>query len=184
MVIEGYAAVFDKPYVNGWGDTEYIERGAFEGADMSKVVCAFNHNDSVIRLGLYRAGRDNNTLTFEVREKGLWFRCELPESQAAVYESIARGDVEGCSFKFYLKEDRYEHDKENDLYTRYISKISKLEDVGPVNNPAYEDTEVEARNVAEARSALAPRATPNYTELSRSLSRKARVAGAKLNLTK
>lgn len=145
-IIEGYAAVFGKPYENGWGGTEYISPGAFSDCLLGDTVCVFDHDNKVI-LGRSKAGK--GTLEMKQDNKGLWFRCVLPESRRDIYELIERGDITGCSFKFYAGETRYIENEDN-TYERHIDVVSELLDVGPVVNPAYEDTEIEARSIKEA----------------------------------
>jgi len=149
--IEGYAATFNSPTEIGGmfgGFREVIMPGAFvrslnAGAD---VRCLWNHDPNVI-LGRTKS----KTLVLKEDAKGLFFRCELPNTQAArdLYESISRGDVDSCSFGFQAVKQNWLETKSDDpsaLPTRELLDV-ELFDAGPVTFPAYNQTSVDARNL-------------------------------------
>lgn len=140
--IKGYAAIFDSKYVMWEGYEETIARGAFDGADFSDVVALFNHESENL---LARSKDGTGTLTLKVDDKGLYFEFEAPNTTIGndVLENVKLGNIRGCSFAFTVSEQKVE-DFEDKTCLRTILKIGKLYDVGPVVNPAYEETEIEA----------------------------------------
>lgn len=140
--IKGYSAVFDSNYQMWEGYNETIARGAFDGADFSDVVALFNHESENL---LARSKDGTGTLTLKVDDKGLYFEFEAPNTTIGndVLENVKLGNIRGCSFAFTVTEQKVE-DFEDGTCLRTILKIGKLYDVGPVVNPAYEETEIEA----------------------------------------
>lgn len=149
--ISGYAAVFEqKTKIGSWYE-EQIARGAFDECDFSRCVLNFNHDDNNL-LGRVSSG----TLKLEIDEKGLRFECELPDTTTAndILTLIRRGDIEGCSFAFVVRESSWEWLSDEDpaqLDQRTIMKISEVFDVSVVTHPAYEQTSVDARSAEAAR---------------------------------
>lgn len=149
--ISGYAAVFEQKTKIGTWYEEQIARGAFDECDFSRCVLNFNHDDNNL-LGRVSSG----TLKLEIDEKGLRFECELPETTTAndILTLIRRGDIEGCSFAFVVRESSWEWLSDADpaqLDQRTIMKISEVFDVSVVTHPAYEQTSVDARSAEAAR---------------------------------
>lgn len=145
LIVEGKAICFDTEtviYVDYHG-TEYKEKissTALDGADMSSVPLAYNHNHEKAML-LAKLG--NGTLQLEKRQDGLYFTAELRTNLGKdVYDAIKAGEINKCSFGFICEEDQW-NDKEK---LRTVTKISKLTDVSIVDYPAYEQTSVNARN--------------------------------------
>lgn len=142
--IEGYAATYDSWSNPIWWFKERIERGAFDGADMSRCIACFNHDATQI-VARYSAG----TLELNVDEKGLHFKFEAPNTTAGndLYENIRLGNISQCSFKFTVKEDSWKYSEDVDeLDERTILKFGEILDVSPVVYPAYESTSVQARS--------------------------------------
>lgn len=140
--IKGYAAIFDSKYIMWEGYEETIARGAFDDTDFSDVVALFNHESEFL---LARSKDGTGTLTLKVDDKGLYFEFEAPNTTIGndVLENVKLGNIRGCSFAFTVSEQKVE-DFEDKSCLRTILKIGKLYDVGPVVNPAYEETEIEA----------------------------------------
>lgn len=147
--IEGYAAVFNVETEiyswSGYSFRELIKPGAFkrtlaEGAD---VRCLFNHDSDKV-LGRSTA----KTLELKEDEKGLYFQCELPDTQLArdLHALIKRGDVNECSFGFYVVEQEWKEKKDGDvtIETRTLIDVDLI-DVSPVTFPAYPQTSVTSR---------------------------------------
>ncbi|EJR86599.1 HK97 family phage prohead protease [Bacillus cereus VD156] len=136
--ITGYAAVFNsKTTIGGWFD-EVIEPGAFARSlsENSDIRALFNHNwDNV--LGRTRSG----TLRLEEDEKGLKFEIELPNTSVGrdLAESMSRGDINQCSFGFWITEENWDYNVEPALRT--IKEV-ELYEISVVSIPAYDDTEV------------------------------------------
>ena len=149
--LAGYAAVFNEFSENMGGFFEVIEPGAFDDVLGEDVRCLYNHDANFV------LGRTaSNTLTLSVDEKGLKYVCQLPDTQQArdLIQSVERGDVNQCSFKFQVKDqDWYDDDQRG--WVRSISKVLHLYDVGPVTFPAYHTTEATVRSFEEARSSKA-----------------------------
>lgn len=143
-VLEGYAVVFDSPTVieefDGVEYKEIISRNAFDGANLKDVCLKYNHGDSAYILARTR----NNSLELTIDEHGLKFRAQLPNTTSAndIYELVKSGLIDKCSFAFRCEEDKYN----KKTHTRTITKIKRLYDVSVVDIPAYDDTNVEARN--------------------------------------
>jgi HK97 family phage prohead protease len=70
----------------------------------------------------------------------------------SLHSAISRGDIDGMSFMFRIKEDKWEN-FDTDMPTRRILKISKVYEVSAVNMPAYSDTDISARDQAALDSA-------------------------------
>lgn len=177
MQVGGYAARYGVlsnplPAGNGRSFRERIAKQAFDKvlADPNlDCICTFNHNPNAV-LGRTTCG----TLRLRGDDNGLAFECDLPDTQAGrdTYESVQRGDLNGCSFAFELgKRDEEwneeEVDEEKDLglrghlvntikkiVVRTIESFRKLHDVSIVTCPAYPGTQVDARNLVstEVRS--------------------------------
>ena len=162
--VRGYAAVFGRSSVNlGSSDYQFyeiIEPGAFDEALRGNTVALFNHDSNLI---LARSKDGAGTLALGVDGTGLWYEFDAPMTRAGddLLESIKRGDVESSSFAFSVDADgqRWEEAREGDgprIYTRTITKISRLYDVSPVVSPAYPDATVALRSLTEFRESEKP----------------------------
>lgn len=142
MVVEGYAAVFDSVTNLGYMN-EVIERGAFDGADMSDIVMKYNHEDNVLPMARTRGG----SLQFNVDDHGLKIRAKLPDTSVNrdIYTLIQEGVLSKMSFAFTVKSEEYDYDTD----TRKILAFDKIFDVSVVDVPAYESTEIYARSQEE-----------------------------------
>lgn len=147
MIVEGYAAVFEKPAVMyefaGVQYKEVISADAFNGADMNDVPMKYNHSDSLMIMARTR----NKTLQLTINEKGLFVRASLANTTVGrdLYELIKRGDIDKMSFAFKVKEDTYD----SLTHTRRIKKFEKIFDVAAVDKPVYDDTSISARGFFE-----------------------------------
>lgn len=147
MVLDGYPILYGvKTTIAGWF-TEEIKHGAFTESIQTDDVRALLNHDSNFVLGRNKAG----TLTLVEDEKGV--RCEiyLPNNSIGqdVYASVKRGDISQMSFAFWVEEEEWIQ-KKDELDHRTVKK-GKLMDVSPVTFPAYEETEINARAIYEAR---------------------------------
>lgn len=137
LKVSGYAAVFNsRTSIGDWFD-EIINPGAFSKTikENDDIRALFNHNwDNV--LGRTKSG----TLTLSEDEKGLKFELELPDTTVArdLAISMERGDVNQCSFGFWVTDETWNYDSEPALRT--INEVELFE-VSIVSIPAYEDTE-------------------------------------------
>lgn len=142
MIVEGYAAVFDTVANLGW-IKEIIDRHAFDNADMSDIVMKYNHENSILPMARTRGG----SLEFTIDEHGLRIRARLPDTSVNrdIYTLIKEKVLNKMSLAFTVK--RQEYDYETD--TRKILEFDKIFDVSVVDVPAYENTEIYARNKEE-----------------------------------
>jgi hypothetical protein len=106
--IEGHAAVFNqRTSIGGWFN-EVIERGAFDECDFDDVLFFVNHNMNKIPMARSRRNNGNSTMKLEIDEVGLFIRADLDienNSEArTLHSSISRGDIDGMSFAFKIKE--------------------------------------------------------------------------------
>lgn len=158
--VEGHAAVFNQTTsIGGWFN-EVIERGAFDNCDFDDVLFFVNHNMNKIPMARSRRNNGNSTMKLEVDDVGLLVRANLDienNSEArTLHSSISRGDIDGMSFAFRIKEQTWE-DLDTDMPTRRIHKIAKVFEVSAVNQPAYSNTDINARDkeaLENAKSAL------------------------------
>jgi HK97 family phage major capsid protein/HK97 family phage prohead protease len=155
LKVEGYAVVFDKPAQVG-NFTEIILREALNGTDISDVALFYNHDTRQIPLA-----RTPNTLSLTVDETGLKFSAILPNTEEgrAVYESVKRGDLRGCSFAFKVAEGGEEWQGDN----RTIKNIEKIYECSICTFPAYTETSVQARQQQKGFSEMTTTNNTNST---------------------
>ena len=149
-VLVGTPAVFNQLSVPIWGFRERIVPGAFQDSleRGDDVVALWNHDANFV-LGRRSAG----TLDLWEEEDGLHMRNVPPDAQWArdLLVSIRRGDVKQMSFGFYIEDDHWV--EEDDVLIHEVRR-AKLVDVSPVTFPAYPQTSVYVRSVAEALRSL------------------------------
>lgn len=150
MILEGYAAVFDKETLIGnesWGFYESIDKRAFEGANMKDVPLKYNHNGAYPILARTR----NKSLSLKVDDKGLFIHAELIDTQANrdIYKSIKSGLIDKMSFAFTVKNQVVERGQ---IPHRKITQFDRIFDVSVVDTPAYEDTSIYARSLERAEA--------------------------------
>lgn len=147
--IEGHAAIYNQRTNIGDWFYEVIERGAFDDTDFDDVLFSANHEWHKIPLARSRRNNGNSTMQLKVDEKGLYVKADLDVDNnveaKSLYSAVKRGDINGMSFIFYVEEERWT-DLDSDMPTRYISKIAKVREVSAVNYPAYEGTDINARD--------------------------------------
>ena len=146
--ITGRPIVYDSKTDLGYFD-EVIVSGALEETDLKDVRFLVNHNTDMIPLARSRNNNENSTMQLSPDEKGMGMRANLDtenNSEARnLYSAVGRGDISGMSFMFTIDEERWE-DLDTDHPTRYILKIGKVFEVSAVTFPAYESTEISARD--------------------------------------
>lgn len=150
--IEGRAIVYDDFTDMGWY-RETIDKGALDNTDLKDVRLLVNHNTDMIPLARSRNNNANSTMQMTVDDDGMNIRANLDTENNTeaknLYSAIERGDMSGMSFMFMVDEDRWE-DIDSDYPTRHILGISKVFEVSAVTFPAYEQTTLEARGLADA----------------------------------
>ena len=147
MAIKGYVVKFNdrsQLLYDEW--YERVAKGAFaKSLEQNTIKALWNHNSDIV-LGSTKS----RTLQLVEDDIGLRFELELPNSSQAkdIYESIKRGDVDGVSFGFYVREngDKWEYLKEEDIYERTLLDIDLIE-ISPTPFPAYPTSEVGKRSL-------------------------------------
>ena len=95
-------------------------------------------------------------MQMEVDKDGMGIRVNLDtenNSEARnLYSAIKRGDITGMSFMFTIDDEEWEN-LESDHPTRHIRKIGQVFEVSAVTFPAYEATEISARDKEALESA-------------------------------
>lgn len=156
--IEGHAAVFNqRTSIGGWF-YEVVERGAFDGTNFDDVLLSVNHDLKKIPLARSRRNNGNSTMQLSVDDKGLFVKANLDVERNAeaksLHSAVDRGDISGMSFIFYVEQERW-IDLDTDMPTRYIEKVDKVIEVSAVNFPAYDGTDIGARDTLDSeKSAL------------------------------
>ena len=93
----------------------------------------------------------SGTLALEETDRGLWAQVDLPDTQEArdLASLIDRGDLDGMSFGFTTRSDRWETQEGRNV--RYLEDVD-IFDVSVVAYPAYADTEVAVRSLTSFRA--------------------------------
>lgn len=143
MVVEGYAVLFNTLSEDLGGFREVIAPHALDDVDVDDVKSLIDHDFGYV-IGRTKA----DTLALTVDDKGLYFKCELPNTSYAkdIYENIKVGNVNNCSFRYTLPKgdpSAKTWTRENGEYVQTINKIDELIEVSIVTVPAYKDTSVE-----------------------------------------
>lgn len=141
-IIEGYFAVFDTPTKLTDGLYEELAPTAFDESLKNNDIRALFNHDTAIVLG--RTG--NETLQLHTDEKGLYGRVVInPNDKQAcdIYERVARGDINACSFGFFPIDE--EPVQVNDGVKYRVHNADTLE-VSIVTFPQYKETEIKARS--------------------------------------
>lgn len=143
LIIEGYFAVFDSPYVLWDGATEIVKPGAFAGCLSGDIRALIDHDTRLV-LGRTKAG----TLTLREDARGLYGTIKINRDDAdamSLYARVQRGDVDQCSFGFDIEEESFV-DLGGGQCRWEINKVNPLYEVSVVTYPAYEETAVKARH--------------------------------------
>ena len=146
--IVGRPIVYDAKTNLGWFD-EIIERGALDNADLKDVRFLVNHNTDMIPLARSRNNNANSTMQMTVDEQGMAIRVNLDTENNSdaknLYSAIKRGDITGMSFMFSIDSEEWD-DLESEHPTRNIKEIGRVLEVSAVTFPAYDATEISARD--------------------------------------
>lgn len=155
--ITGRPIVYDSKTNLGYFN-EIIERGALDKANLKDVRFLVNHNTDMIPLARSRNNNENSTMQLEVDNDGMAIRVNLDTENNTearnLYSAIKRGDITGMSFMFTIDDEEWEG-LETDTPTRHIRKIGTVFEVSAVTFPAYESTEILARDKEALESAKA-----------------------------
>ena len=166
--IEGFAIRFDTPSLPLYNDgeeiiREIIDRGAvtqelLDGSDIKMTLFHDNH------LLLASSKRGEGSLTYELREEGVFFSFDAPHTADGdkAVELVRSGIIDGCSFAFstrYMDPDFVEREtvrngKKRETTCR-VKKITGIYDMTLTPDPAYPSTCVAARELRDLlRSSL------------------------------
>lgn len=145
--LTGYALKFDRLSQNLGGFVEKVRKGSVDKslADRLDVLARFQHEDAWI-LGRVAAG----TLELTRDDVGLQYDIpRLPNTSTGrdVAELAQRGDLGGSSFAFVTLDEDWSTTEQGFPVRELIS--IRLVDVAPVVQPAYLDTSVAVRSLAE-----------------------------------
>lgn len=136
---------------------EVIERGAFNETDFTDVLLFINHKADKIPLARSRRNNGSSTMTIKPDDEGILMDAEVDTDNhyesKALYSAVSRGDIKGMSFMFRVKEQKWEN-LDSDMPTRRIIKVAKVFEVSAVNFPAYEGTDINARDARSLESDL------------------------------
>lgn len=143
--VSGYVVKFNKRSHLIYGEFyEKVAKGAFtRSLQQNTIKALWNHRSDFV-LGSTGSG----TLRLEEDDIGLRFELDLPNSSWGndAYESIQRGDVDGVSFGFFVREDNWEFLKDEDLYERTLLDVD-MHEISPTPFPAYPDSEIGKRSI-------------------------------------
>lgn len=155
--IKGLPIVFNSETDLGWF-RETIASGALDKTDLKDVRFLVNHDLNKIPLARSRNNNENSTMRLKVTERGLEIEADLDvenNSEArSLYSAVERGDISGMSFMFSIRGYEWT-DVDTDSPLRTITDISQVVEVSAVTLPAYESTEISARDKTALDSAKA-----------------------------
>lgn len=152
--IIGRPVVYDERTNLCWFE-EVIERGALNETDLSDVFFFVNHD--VNKIPLARSKKDSeSTMRMKIDDKGLYIEADLDvennNEAKNLYSAIKRNDITGMSFMFSIDDEEWE-DLESDLPLRRVKKIARIMEVSAVCFPAYNGTEIDAREKDDLENA-------------------------------
>lgn len=131
---------------------EIIEAGALTSTDLRDVRFLINHNVDMIPLARSRNNNANSTMQLMPDGDGMGIRVDLDTENNAeaksLYSAVDRGDITGMSFRFSVDKDSWD-DIDTDHPTRHVLKIGRIAEVSAVTFPAYAQTSIEARGLAD-----------------------------------
>lgn len=139
LVLRGYPILFNtETTIYDWwyGEVrETILPTALEGTDLTNVYLVGGHEITPDKV----LGRNSVNMRLEVDETGLFFECELPNTQYArdIYNLIESGLVDGMSFGFACSDQ-----VNSETLTRTITHIDELYEITITPFPAYKEASV------------------------------------------
>lgn len=153
--IQGQPIVFGSQTDIGGYFGEVIDEGALDEADLSDVRFCKNHDTSNV-FARFKRGRETNTMNLAISRDGLDIDAGLDVKNnplaATLYSEVKRGDISGMSFMFSVAEDEWKA-LDTDYPIRHIKKIGSVIEVSAVTFPAYEATQISARDKEAAEAA-------------------------------
>lgn len=155
LTLEGYAAVFNvrslpMSFTNISGGRKFrevIHPGAFAEslAGNPDMTLRYQHNLTTLPLGRTKSG----TLELTEDNHGLLARATLPDNEwgRPIRDAIARRDISGMSFRFTKVDEKWTQDGAERI--RNLHKVNLGPEVSITDYPAYPDTSVMVRHLAE-----------------------------------
>ena len=145
MTVEGYAMLYDQPSVP-MPFVEYIDRGALDNVDLSKVLLLYGHD-----LNSVLARSDAENLQLRADDKGLWFRATLPDTTLGrdTYTNVTNGNLKGCSVGFKIGDDKWLQGNDGQVI-HHIRSFDQLIEISITPIPAYTETSVDVQRSLEA----------------------------------
>ncbi|WP_262349125.1 phage major capsid protein [Limosilactobacillus fermentum] len=145
MTVEGYAMLYDQPSVP-MPFVEYIDRGALDNVDLSKVLLLYGHD-----LNSVLARSDAENLQLRADDKGLWFQATLPDTTLGrdTYTNVANGNLKGCSVGFKIGDDKWLQGNDGNVI-HHIRSFDQLIEISITPIPAYTETSVDVQRSLEA----------------------------------
>lgn len=164
LFLRGYPILFNVETDGVW-DWDYgqikevVAPTALNETDLSNVYLITGHNiepDKVL-------GRNGVNMRMEVDETGLFFECELPDTQHAkdIYKLVESGIVDGMSFGFTTSDE-----VNPETLTRTINKIDELYEITITPFPAYKEASVIAKENKNAEEVVEQTENKKTTETS------------------
>lgn len=153
--VEGYALKFNVDSVDmGFIETILPEAIDQDVINRSDIFALIDHDKDKGVLARSRYGK--GTLSLEIREDGLFYSFDAPETQFGdeLLSYLRRGEISQSSFGFVIDKDggdSWDRTSDGTLH-RTIKKIYCLTDVSPVFSPAYEATTALTRKIDEVNS--------------------------------
>lgn len=145
MTVEGYAMLYDQPSVP-MPFVEYIDRGALDNVDLSKVLLLYGHD-----LNSVLARSDAENLQLRADNRGLWFRATLPDTTLGrdTYTNVANGNLKGCSVGFKIGDDKWLQGNDGKVI-HHIRSFDQLIEISITPIPAYTETSVDVQRSLDA----------------------------------
>ncbi|EEX25245.1 phage prohead protease, HK97 family [Limosilactobacillus fermentum 28-3-CHN] len=125
---------------------EYIDRGALDNVDLSKVLLLYGHD-----LNSVLARSDAENLQLRADDKGLWFQATLPDTTLGrdTYTNVANGNLKGCSVGFKIGDDKWLQGNDGTVI-HHIQSFDQLIEISITPIPAYTETSVDVQRSLEA----------------------------------
>lgn len=125
---------------------EYIDRGALDNVDLSKVLLLYGHD-----LNSVLARSDAENLQLRADDKGLWFRATLPDTTLGrdTYTNVANGNLKGCSVGFKIGDDKWLQGNDGKVI-HHIRSFDQLIEISITPIPAYTKTSVDVQRSLDA----------------------------------
>lgn len=147
-LLEGKPVIYDSE-TDLYFMRETIEKGALDETDLTDVRFLINHDLNIVPLARSRRNNKNSTMQLNPNETGLEIKAYLDIENNAnsrmLYSAVDRGDITGMSFMFSIEDEEWE-DMDTEKPLHRIKKIASIVEVSAVTFPAYEDTEIYARD--------------------------------------